>query len=337
VGAGRRRQGRHELTASTSPAGDLHPPERGASSPRRLRLSRDRLYGHVTKKKGRTEFLAFCRYLRSLHPPEVRIAIVLDNFVPHLSTKKDPRVGDLGGGEQRRARLRAWLRMGWASRLIRSVSRSLRGRSLCACRWLRPSALRTKSVPPGLQPRCGSKEERALNDPNQECPSRSHQRDHGGTDDSDDRCRPAQGDAHSRRHRRRRTPARGHQGPRHTQAGVPAVGVGRAVRDKDLGDRVRRRARLSPRAAARRCRRDGRGRLSDAGVESAAARLGPQRQERPERRPVRRGRRAAVTGTAPGPGGGITARCCGSWRSGTSTLAATEPGSRAASPPRSPR
>ena len=52
-------------------------------------LSTDRLYGHVKVRKGRSEFLAFCRYLRSLHPPEVRIAIVLDNFSPHLSTKKD--------------------------------------------------------------------------------------------------------------------------------------------------------------------------------------------------------------------------------------------------------
>ena len=57
-------------------------------------LATDRLYGHVTKRKGRTEFLAFCRYLRSLYPPEVRIAIVLDNFSPHRSTKKDSRVGD---------------------------------------------------------------------------------------------------------------------------------------------------------------------------------------------------------------------------------------------------
>ncbi len=56
-------------------------------------LSRDKLYGHVTTHKGRTEFLAFCRYLRSLHPAEVRIAIVLDNFSPHLSTKTDSRVG----------------------------------------------------------------------------------------------------------------------------------------------------------------------------------------------------------------------------------------------------
>jgi transposase len=57
-------------------------------------LSTDRLYGHVTSRKGRTEFLAFCRYLRSLYPAEVRIAIVLDNFSPHLSTKSDSRVGD---------------------------------------------------------------------------------------------------------------------------------------------------------------------------------------------------------------------------------------------------
>jgi transposase len=56
-------------------------------------LSRDKLYGHVTKRKGRTEFLAFCRYLRSC-TPHVRIAIVLDDFSPHLSTKTDTRVGD---------------------------------------------------------------------------------------------------------------------------------------------------------------------------------------------------------------------------------------------------
>jgi transposase len=57
-------------------------------------LSTDRLYGHVTSRKGRTEFLAFCRYLRSLYPAEVRIAIVLDNFSPHLSTQTDSRVGE---------------------------------------------------------------------------------------------------------------------------------------------------------------------------------------------------------------------------------------------------
>ena len=59
-----------------------------------LDLGTDKMYGHVKANKNRTTFLAFCRYLRSLYPPEVRIAIVLDNFSPHLSTNKDQRVGD---------------------------------------------------------------------------------------------------------------------------------------------------------------------------------------------------------------------------------------------------
>jgi hypothetical protein len=49
---------------------------------------------HVKLRKGRTEFLAFCRYIRSLYPPEVRLAFVLDSFSPHLTTKTDSRVGD---------------------------------------------------------------------------------------------------------------------------------------------------------------------------------------------------------------------------------------------------
>ena len=57
-------------------------------------LSTDRLYGHVKTRQVRTEFLAFCRHLRSLHPAEVQIALVLDNLRPHLSTRTDSRVGD---------------------------------------------------------------------------------------------------------------------------------------------------------------------------------------------------------------------------------------------------
>ncbi|MGO8870752.1 MAG: IS630 family transposase [Acidimicrobiales bacterium] len=57
-------------------------------------LNRDKLYGHVKVKKDRTTFLEFCRYLRTLYPPDVRIAIVMDNFSPHLSTRVDTRVGD---------------------------------------------------------------------------------------------------------------------------------------------------------------------------------------------------------------------------------------------------
>ena len=59
-----------------------------------LNLMTDHMYGHVKANKNRTTFLVFCRYLRSLYRPEVRIAIVMDNFSPHLSTRKDQRVGE---------------------------------------------------------------------------------------------------------------------------------------------------------------------------------------------------------------------------------------------------
>jgi transposase len=57
-------------------------------------LNKDKLYGHVKVTKDRTTFLVFCRYLRTLYPPDIRIAVVMDNFSPHLSTKVDTRVGD---------------------------------------------------------------------------------------------------------------------------------------------------------------------------------------------------------------------------------------------------
>jgi len=55
-------------------------------------LGEDKLFGHIKPRKNRARFLEFCRYLRTLYPPEVRIAIVCDNFSPHLTTAKDPRV-----------------------------------------------------------------------------------------------------------------------------------------------------------------------------------------------------------------------------------------------------
>ncbi|MDX3868075.1 IS630 family transposase, partial [Streptomyces europaeiscabiei] len=55
-------------------------------------LAKDQLYGHVKKSKNRSKFLEFCRYLRSLHPMDVRIAIVCDNYSPHLTTKRCQRV-----------------------------------------------------------------------------------------------------------------------------------------------------------------------------------------------------------------------------------------------------
>ncbi|MFD4506451.1 IS630 family transposase [Streptomyces sp. NPDC058457] len=56
-------------------------------------LGKDQLYGHIKKTKNRSKFLEFCRYLCSLHPADVRIAIVCDNYAPHLTTKRCQRVG----------------------------------------------------------------------------------------------------------------------------------------------------------------------------------------------------------------------------------------------------
>ena len=57
-------------------------------------LARDHLFGHVKPRKKRTQFLEFCRYLRTLYPAQVRIAIVCDNYSPHLTTKRCRRVAD---------------------------------------------------------------------------------------------------------------------------------------------------------------------------------------------------------------------------------------------------
>jgi transposase len=55
-------------------------------------LGEDKLFGHIKPRKTRARFLEFCRYLRSLYPLSTRIAIICDNFSPHLSTRKDRRV-----------------------------------------------------------------------------------------------------------------------------------------------------------------------------------------------------------------------------------------------------
>ncbi|MER7982747.1 IS630 family transposase [Streptomyces sp. NPDC095817] len=55
-------------------------------------LAKDQLYGHIKRTKNRSKFLEFCRYLRSLHPADVHIAIVCDNYSPHLTTKRCQRV-----------------------------------------------------------------------------------------------------------------------------------------------------------------------------------------------------------------------------------------------------
>ncbi|MDQ2873784.1 MAG: transposase [Actinomycetota bacterium] len=56
-------------------------------------LGENRLFGHVKPRKTGARFLEFCRCLRSLYPAHVRIAIICDNFSPHLTTAKDGRVG----------------------------------------------------------------------------------------------------------------------------------------------------------------------------------------------------------------------------------------------------
>jgi transposase len=57
-------------------------------------LGEDKLFGHVKPRKTRGRLLEFCRYLRTLYPQSVRIAVVCDSFSPHLSTARDPRVGN---------------------------------------------------------------------------------------------------------------------------------------------------------------------------------------------------------------------------------------------------
>ncbi|WP_435879806.1 IS630 family transposase [Streptomyces flaveolus] len=60
-------------------------------------LAKDQLYGHVKKTKNRSKFLEFCRYLRSLHPAHVRIAIVCDNCEHRVRGPLGP-FGDLVDG-----------------------------------------------------------------------------------------------------------------------------------------------------------------------------------------------------------------------------------------------
>lgn len=76
-------------------------PGRGGGRPHGVRhvfaaydLAKGKLYGHIKKTKNRSKFLEFCRYLRSLYPPETRIAIVCDNYSPHLTTERCRRVAD---------------------------------------------------------------------------------------------------------------------------------------------------------------------------------------------------------------------------------------------------
>jgi transposase len=92
------RSGKHNTSPDRSPR-----PRRRATFQRTqgvrhlfaaLDLAKDTLYGHIKRRKRRAQFLEFCRYLRSLRPSSERIAIICDNYSPHLSTKVDTSVGD---------------------------------------------------------------------------------------------------------------------------------------------------------------------------------------------------------------------------------------------------
>jgi hypothetical protein len=71
-------------------------------------------------KKGRTEFLAFLRYVRSLHllGPHRRRARQLQ---PHLSTKADARVGEWTAQALLIRRYIAWRNRHAQDRMLREV------------------------------------------------------------------------------------------------------------------------------------------------------------------------------------------------------------------------
>ena len=70
-------------------------------------LGEDKLFGHIKPRKNRARFLEFCRYLRSLYPPDVRIAIICDNSQPAPDHPQGQARRAVGRGQQRRDRLHA--------------------------------------------------------------------------------------------------------------------------------------------------------------------------------------------------------------------------------------
>jgi transposase len=93
VGGGQREGQGAGPGAAAADARDLYPDRGGRHLFAAYELGQDKLSGHVKPRKTRARFLEFCRYLRSLYPPSIRIAIICDNFSPHLTTRRDGRVG----------------------------------------------------------------------------------------------------------------------------------------------------------------------------------------------------------------------------------------------------
>ena len=94
MGRGQRQEQAARPAAAPPDASHLHPHRRGGHLLAACDLAEDRVYGHIKPRKTRIRLLEFCRYIRSLYPPEIRIAIVCDNFSPRLRTVKGSRAGD---------------------------------------------------------------------------------------------------------------------------------------------------------------------------------------------------------------------------------------------------
>jgi hypothetical protein len=74
-------------------------------------LGRDKLYGHIKPRKGRTESLAFVRYLRTLYPARRADRDRARQLLPApVNQERHPRRG-LGGQQQHRVGLHAVLRV----------------------------------------------------------------------------------------------------------------------------------------------------------------------------------------------------------------------------------
>ena len=58
-----------------------------------LDLGRDQMLLRVVRAQNRDTLVSFCQLIRAQYPLEFRVAVVLDNFSPHLSTAADDRVG----------------------------------------------------------------------------------------------------------------------------------------------------------------------------------------------------------------------------------------------------
>ena len=93
----------HLMLLDFDQAGGKHPPGRKARPRRRATYTRtggvrhlfaayelgeDKMFARIKPRKTRARFLQFCRYLRSLYPTSVRIAIIYGNFSPHLTTAR---------------------------------------------------------------------------------------------------------------------------------------------------------------------------------------------------------------------------------------------------------